>query len=788
MKIFFLIITCLISVFLNAQNEGINLSKYWNYRYSLNGDAIDPSFGRWEPGFVEVGSGPGYSLPMRGRRRFHASDDIGVNKWWKIGDPITQWSFDNVPPCRFTDNGKNWTNNPTLPHCPPGAGDRYGGLKWGDCPTDQGKYLMVLATELELLILDANRYNTVNLTNMSIYNPALVAQMMKTYFEIDKALDAFNRLDYIAEGQYGKTASSNGFFVRDDVPSNFNDDCKFGCAQNNLGFNLFNPNFSTNTYYRGNSFYLSMSDHVSAREINTYAGCIGADPLYCATSQDQMYKVLIGIIYAKRVCNMLESKYFMYNNNQTNFIYTNSTGKAHDIIDRTLWNLFPWYILDDPNGNQVCGGNFNAYSGPIYNIYQKYGDGGLPIPFINNNLYLAWLNSSTVGESIWLGQKIILTPSIASSRKLFGSRGTVIPLVGAYHSWEMYAYLCAMDNRDAAFFPNSLYLMGDELDFRGGDESYWVNYYMEGIKNQLHGGGFSINIGTGGFSLGIPNWYPVAEYDIFMNRSNFENCEHDTRNIVKGSSPNYIFEENNGLDYMLAANLYLLQKDREDRIDVTNNQLATFVPMYDREIDLIYPATRSYNCKLLSPPNTWPPITNVHSTFITYGSKTNPLIIEAANSITARKAVFNSDAKVDIIAPHTDLLPGFHAVYGSVCTVYNERLKCTSYITNNSCGIGLKSAVISDDIKQEKPTSISLYPNPTSENTSIKLSNYNNLTVKIGIYDMIGKLKSREYIAEVANNEDEKDINLDTESLPVGIYIVKVSHGDTYTSVKLEKR
>jgi hypothetical protein len=36
-----------------------HLEQYWNYRYALLGDAIDPNYYRWEPGFVEVGTGAG---------------------------------------------------------------------------------------------------------------------------------------------------------------------------------------------------------------------------------------------------------------------------------------------------------------------------------------------------------------------------------------------------------------------------------------------------------------------------------------------------------------------------------------------------------------------------------------------------------------------------------------------------------------------------------------------------------------------------------------------------------
>jgi hypothetical protein len=48
-----------------SQDEGLLLSKYWNYRYALNGDRVDSSFGQWEPGFVNVGYDAGQSISVK---------------------------------------------------------------------------------------------------------------------------------------------------------------------------------------------------------------------------------------------------------------------------------------------------------------------------------------------------------------------------------------------------------------------------------------------------------------------------------------------------------------------------------------------------------------------------------------------------------------------------------------------------------------------------------------------------------------------------------------------------
>ncbi len=73
-----------------------------------------------------------------------------------------------------------------------------GTLKWGDATIDLAYYIVVLATEHALLDREG-----------------LPAD--ETRKELFYALDAFNRLDYHAEGYFGGTDTLDGFFVRSDV-------------------------------------------------------------------------------------------------------------------------------------------------------------------------------------------------------------------------------------------------------------------------------------------------------------------------------------------------------------------------------------------------------------------------------------------------------------------------------------------------------------------------------------------------------------------------------------------
>ncbi|MFN8321645.1 MAG: hypothetical protein U0T74_03200 [Chitinophagales bacterium] len=45
-----------------------NMVKYWNYRYDLIGDDIDPSYAKWEPGFLDLTDAQGGCIPANVQR------------------------------------------------------------------------------------------------------------------------------------------------------------------------------------------------------------------------------------------------------------------------------------------------------------------------------------------------------------------------------------------------------------------------------------------------------------------------------------------------------------------------------------------------------------------------------------------------------------------------------------------------------------------------------------------------------------------------------------------------
>lgn len=143
-----------------GQNEQENLKKYWNYR------------DKYHKQFVKIGLGDGKS--------------------------ISAANIDNNPSNLSAEYGHNaWpTTNPS-----------FGYRKWGDAMNMHGDYIAVLATQYKLL-KDAGKDLT------SVLN------------ELYYAIEAVNRVDATAERKIGGPAypnnQLNGFFVRDDVNSSFN--------------------------------------------------------------------------------------------------------------------------------------------------------------------------------------------------------------------------------------------------------------------------------------------------------------------------------------------------------------------------------------------------------------------------------------------------------------------------------------------------------------------------------------------------------------------------------------
>jgi len=78
---------------------------------------------------------------------------------------------------------------------------------------------------------------------------------------------------------------------------------------------------------------------------------------------------------------------------------------------------------------------------------------------------------------------------------------------------------------------------------------------------------------------------------------------------------------------------------------------------------------------------------------------------------------------------------------------------------------------------------ISLYPNPSNENTIVHVGLSQNENVTLSVYDMTGALISVENEGQVA--EGDHDFNLGTMNLAKGMYFVKVTAGTSEQTMKM---
>ncbi|MBI3509137.1 MAG: T9SS type A sorting domain-containing protein [Bacteroidetes bacterium] len=90
---------------------------------------------------------------------------------------------------------------------------------------------------------------------------------------------------------------------------------------------------------------------------------------------------------------------------------------------------------------------------------------------------------------------------------------------------------------------------------------------------------------------------------------------------------------------------------------------------------------------------------------------------------------------------------------------------------------GISNAILPDE-------NATLYPNPANENVSVNYSLTENSAVEINIFDDAGKLMMRANEPGVLGAGDHKT-ELETSSLPPGIYFVKIIAGGSVITKKL---
>ena len=292
----------------------------------------------------------------------------------------------------------------------------------------------------------------------------------------------------------------------------------------------------------------------------------------------------------------------------------------------------------------------------------------------------------------------------------------------------------------------------------------------------------------------------------FMNRSNFWCLHEDTIYRFGNGRDGDRLHARNGLFYMLAYNIYSLQRmDRYNFLDMADNTIAKLPDLMNRNIRGTFP--RSKDIKMINSSG----IKN--EIWYLYGDNTNPANIYSANTLTFNNCVFRNGSRATLIAPHIDHTAsqanGMLSIeLGAVVDIReNSRMPCTGNTTvvggngfvpttttilseappQGNTGNGLhKLAEIKDEIVMEKSKLTKIYPNPTENDATIRLMNYDKSSVNILIYNMVGREMLK--FSNIEITDDKQNYYMNLERLNTGIYIVKIEQGDYSTSLKLEKR
>lgn len=730
--------------------------KYWNYRYALLGDDIDPSSNDFEAGFLQTGIESGCSIPMRSRKislnnsnsfDFRQATEINysltinmtfpniniiksnlINSYNQIqnsqrtgkfkfsSEPTsnstielwTIYSFDgeNAPLINSIPSGaivsQQINSNPVPFHCysqninspqrndpNSGAPFRNGLCKWEDGHTDLAKYLIVLATEHELLTRNSNNQN-------GYYNEAIVQTKEELFF----ALNAVDRCDLFAEDYWdthtsavSKTAlpyngTRNGFFYRDDVPWNFCHDGKFGNKYQNV--------ISAGSCH----FRKEHCDAGGGLESN-YVG---------EMSGDQLIKICSGLVF---VCKYMKGQFYQ-NIDLGNW--------AAAMLDRYVWNAMDsWYAIKRPGNKQlVCRGpQAITYGYGLWELRNLFTNGTTPIGFgITNTLYYMPLYSVSNGM-------VLANPSI-----------------GPEWSVGMFATLAAC---------NDWYGWAGEgasiITARRSNDDY---YYTQILMNSVL-------------------WNHSI---LYMNQQDFENlmttakypCPHE-----QNGSDGY---EQNGLNYMLLFNLYSLyyRKSNHAMADLAHSQLSRYIPAMNRTITSTIPFSYEMN--------------NIPQTV---GNSTDRLVVEASNRITFTKNFSVGDGiNITFRAPHITPFPAGYTIpkptNGSVL-VLAARPTChgntqkLNWPNTNPIEVAKKSAVkiVSAETIDNVEKKIIIAPAFVTSEANIFVYHLNEkINDFIHIYDLNGKLVQT-LNAPISEKDGISIYYFNKETLLPGTYIVSLN-------------
>lgn len=250
------------------------------------------------------------------------TDEINHQKYWyyksRLNNDFIKVGLDTGESIPFTTRGR-WAKSFDAYNVELGA---------GDATSIIGNYLALLSTEL--FLLKANNQN-----------------IDKVKHELFCALNAINRLDACAEDVWQSGSGVlNGFFIRDDIPSDF-----LKKPENFAHFNYYDAGIGNPKLSRG---FLSKMNS-GANLVNSDLIDNQKDPKHdISMSQDQVYNLLFGLMFVTSFVSPQETdgnNVFGYGSGETRLVQE-AKNIANRIIDFTRSSK-------DLNGN-ICADNVST--------------------------------------------------------------------------------------------------------------------------------------------------------------------------------------------------------------------------------------------------------------------------------------------------------------------------------------------------------------------------------------------------------------------------------------------
>lgn len=593
-------------------------------------------------------------------------------------------------------------------------------LHWGDGNGTHQYYIGLLATEYALLAQSG-------------------LDVTQTRNELLYTLKALKRLDVNAEKWFrpnGEVQSGdyNGFFLRDDIPSNLCNQYASSYPQL-AGCNVsscFSNNYNSDPSKIGNDF---------------------------VNSKDNVWHFLINLALVKALVSDAEIK-----------------SLAKDIAYRMV-NAMPGYTdngwltrwhIENPVTRKVISGKQDVDEIPVTSEYAM--DGFRYGFFVAQN----WISGRPEGDEtypdIWAENRPVIR-SISDFRDNFYSRAANTNFMG--YVYDNYSYLSLMtvggeenhfslsnykfliNNRDNnAYSPKMPYehfaliyevLHGIAKDFDPSNNGEY-NHYMNLLNS-------APDCGTYNFGQSNYAGLPAAPFEWSTN-----NRLVWPENL--GKTENYGYY-NNGIDYMLLHNLFWLAHIHKVYYNAYNGLPMPFIGLPS-------------------------------------GTYSNPFVMAAQNKLYEFGVIQSGGGKIDVAGSKVILKTGFKVnqggyYKGSVSNTMAYMPEFAVSTPNSGCSIVLnssKSGIIDNEFifskeKYSKPNDnpiadISIFPNPAVNILNIKFAG-NNDKAKASIYTIDGKLV-------LSRTLSSSSASINISALKQGMYILKISNQSKTSSMKFTKR